>query len=828
MRSMASSCEFYSHKGIHLKKHLEEVGHLCKAFFERCKVEDKSLIEISELIGKCHDIGKYTEFFQSHLINPKRKRELTKHSPLSAIFAAWLVNEKFRNEHLTLLAYLPVRFHHSDLRNINEFVLNLGDREDKKFILRDQIFSIKKNIEKIDNELKSIGIDTFREFVENFECIYERVKNVLKTAMFHLNKKDYWSNYFMILLLLSSLIDSDRRDASKLYENVPKLNISYELKPNIIERYKELKLRKNVPLDAKKINQLREKLFDAVKNSISSIEGCSIISNSKRVFTITAPTGLGKTLIGTYVALKLKEKLEKESRNVKIIYSLPYINIIEQTYSLFENVLKFSFPFLQKDNKDLPISLLLKYHHLFLGYVKDETEPLDKILMLAESFDSEIIVTTFNQIWYSFVKCENSTLKKFHNIANSIIILDEIQAFPLEYWSIIKDILTNFAIKFNTYIIFMTATMPILFKSDETYELIPNYKDYYQELNRNRYHINIEKEMDVDEFTEFFIKKWKGDGSALIVLNTIKTSIDVYYKLKERLKSEQVKESEVNHTEPILMYLSTNVIPKVRAERVKMINEHLKNKRKVILVSTQAVEAGVDLDFDIAFRDLGPLDSIIQVAGRCNRNWRRESGEYYIVKIMRNNQSDSEKIYGQLLMDIITKILKDKAEITESELPKLIEEYYNEIVKRLGLKENDRTKEIRENIEKLKFEELKNSEDLFEMPKISIFIELDEEASNIINKFKDKIREIIKIKEKGDLERLFKYKAELKMLQAKLEEYIVDTWEERVPKGIENIKVENISFDIKYIPRNLVDAYYNEDTGLKFYESTQCGKVEIW
>ena len=168
------------------------------------------------------------------------------------------------------------------------------------------------------------------------------------------------------------------------------------------------------------------------------------------------------------------------------------------------------------------------------------------------------------------------------------------------------------------------------------------------------------------------MKKWDPSKSCLIVCNTVNRSIEIYNKISEYFEEQELENP--------IHYLSTNIIPAHRAERIKLIKSEIKNANAPILISTQVVEAGVDLDFDMGFRDLGPIDSIIQVAGRINRNNNPDKefhSPLYIVDF-----GDAKKIYGQITGCQAESALKTKTEFLEESYFDLIDSYFDNVASR--------------------------------------------------------------------------------------------------------------------------------------------------
>ncbi|MEM2915531.1 MAG: CRISPR-associated helicase Cas3', partial [Candidatus Bathyarchaeia archaeon] len=562
------------------------------------------------------------------------------------------------------------------------------------------------------------------------------------------------------------------------------------------------------------MNKIRKSIFLATDEFLTKIiDGKDVPS----ILTITAPTGGGKTLLGLHVALKLMDKLLRKS---KIVYCLPYINIIEQTYSLFEDVLSIHY------GRKPDLSILLKHHHLSFPAQESISKEvtLEKLLLLVDSWESEIIVTTFEQLLRSMIGCRNSLLKKFHNLAHSIIILDEIQAIPLEYWKLICDVLSYLVKHFNTKIILMTATMPAIFK-DEGFELVPKFKTYFKRIERVKLNLQLEKTVSAEEFADFFLSKWTKGSSALLVLNTIETSKRVYERIAQRLGENVARLSSKNNIDPtnpprktVLAYLSTSVIPKERERRVKILKLLLKEHHSVILVSTQVVEAGVDLDFDMAFRDLGPLDSIVQVAGRCNRNWRTSIGQVYVLRIAdEKGREDSKKIYGKILPQITLELIGDRKYVSERELVEIVESYYKDVSYRVNVEKHPESMEVLEKITRLNFHELYNFSLIKEEPKVPVYIEYDDNAKCLLKKFKCLIR---KLRETTlNLEKIFECKANLRKMRAEMESYIVEVYQsEHSLKSLNSIMDD---VNVLVVPHETIEAYYDSETGFKSTKSRE-------
>jgi len=743
--------KFYSHPNKELIEHLNEVGNLMKEIYN----EQKEIIKLElnekffEIVGKSHDFGKYTTFFQNYLKNGV-KNNYTKHSLISALFCAyWLIKEKLEN--LSLIGYIAVKYHHGDLR---DFDLDEIDEH----ILSKQIEDLKKNKDIISREL-NFDISGFLEldFSDKNNTVLRKLRNLNYEYQ---NNQGNIENYFKLIYTFSLLIDCDKKSAINL-----DFNRRRDINSNIVDEYI-----KN--FEKNNINNIRNELYKEILKNFESWK------ESKKIISVNVPTGLGKTLINLSLALKIREKLNRKYKP-RIIYSLPFLSIIEQTYKVFEDVLESKV----SDYIKYKNEYLLKHHHLSaIEYKTDEEKSVEESFILISSWDSEIIITTFVQLLHSIIAYKNSFIKKFHNIVGSIIILDEIQNIDIQHWDLIKNILNFLVEKMGCYIIISTATKPAIF--DNCFEILTNKNKYI--LNRTRIVNKIEEINSLENLKNLLINKLKDYNSYLIVLNTIRSSVELYKELKKDIKNFRI------------FYLSTNIVPKHRKERIEEIRNALKNNEKIILISTQVIEAGVDLDFEVAYRDLGPFDSIVQVCGRCNRNFKRKLSDVFIFKIIRENRILSSIIYGPILTEISENLLKNKNFIEEKDFYDLIESYYNDVIQRKKL-----DNEILESLNNFNLDKIKKFKVIKEIPDfIDVFVEVDEYARKVYNKF----LEILEIKDFKE-----RYLNFLKLRQD-FYNYLVS-----VPKNF-------VSFDLKPFPRikfENLEHFYDLDYGFKRFDSDE-------
>jgi CRISPR-associated endonuclease/helicase Cas3 len=239
--------------------------------------------------------------------------------------------------------------------------------------------------------------------------------------------------------------------------------------------------------------------------------------------------------------------------------------------------------------------------------------------------------------------------------------------------------------------------------------------------------------------------------------------------------------------------LSSQIIPKHRKPRIDTIKKYLDNKIPIILVSTQVVEAGVDLDFSIAIRDIGPIDSVVQTAGRCNRNGLRtkEESPFFIYRIVDENDSElAKKIYGRISIDIANELISK-----EMDLSRLLLHYYNEMKRRRSSSKSESIKNI---IKSLNYDDIQREFNLIENNfRFPIFIEFDDEAEHILSSF-------IELSQQQRPTR-----SQMISTRHKMEHFMIGISE----KDINRINPEIIS-GIYVMKRSQVNHFYDEMKGL--------------
>ncbi len=643
-----------------LVDHLSNVTNLCLKSFERLNVnftiiskEDfKKLILIAALF---HDFGKATTFFQDHL-EGRRSDRFTHHSEVSAIIAFFVAqNAGFENRWAYMVYQVIIR-HHGDLKDFEKISI------DNQSVLKKQIINIASSNDYIQlvnfystnnfciSEIVTdfnFRLEGFRDFVDDIDEFVEDLSS----------SPDYYEYFFLNNFLFSLLIDSDKSDAAELTNEYFANNLQEKIYD--IEGFLSKMREKNKDkFDTNNlINKVRTEFLESIKYSKQ-------ITSNKHIYSITAPTGIGKTFGCMLFAERLKDIL-REDKNIeaRIIYALPYTSIIDQNYIEFEKVIKSS---MLEKYSERPTRYLLKHHYLSPLKVENRVTEEEKYQdylndkLFVESWQASIVITTYVQILHSIFGYKNSFLKKIHNIANSIIILDEVQNINPQYHYLIGNALEKFAEIFNVYFLQLTATQPNIFKPEINNHIVST-KMFMQNNIFNRVTIDFKRELnDIDKFVDYFDNEFN-DINCLVVVNTKKIATSLYALIKA-LKGDYR-----------CYCLTTNLTPKDRNYRIEEIKSNLSHDKKIIVISTQLIEAGVDLSFKRVYRDFAPLDSIVQVSGRCNRHceYGTRNGKMIIFNTVNNS------VYPKILLQFTREVLENKDFFEDKDFMNLTKQYFD-------------------------------------------------------------------------------------------------------------------------------------------------------
>ncbi len=786
------SCELLSHPEKTLLDHLSHVVCICRdisaskeILFNDLGLTRDLFTRFVEVVGAGHDFGKSTCYFQEYLSaahDPGYKKPVeANHGVISAVFTYYAVKNIIGNTPTGMATYLPyigfliVKRHHGDLKNARDEILD-AVHPDSEGRIKNQVGGVDRDrVQRLyDMLLPGVRVDIF---LEEYRTIIRQL-NADKFAF------DAWLGAYpnpavciLMLLSYSILISADKTEASGTQVRRRKDVITEEL----VEVYRHAHGFDEAVTD---IDEMRNAIYATVLASVASMDVAT------KIMSITAPTGTGKTLTALSAALKLRSRVhEAYGYCPRIIYSLPFLAIIDQNFAVFEDVLA-------QNDVAATNDVLLKHHHLaevFYASRDDEFES-DKAQFLIEGWNSEIIVTTFVQFFHSLFTNKNRSLRKFHNLINAIIILDEVQAIPYKYWKLLNDFLRALGHYFGTYVILVTATQPLIFEGGLT-ELLADKSAYFERLNRVCLHPHVNGSCTVVEFTDIV----RADiaehptRSFLVVVNTINCAREVY---------ESLCEDNDDSTE--YYYLCTHVTPQERLQRIRDIKRRTK---RVVIVSTQLIEAGVDIDVDVVYRDFAPLDSINQVSGRCNRNNRSATRGIVHLYVLNDGKKDIYKyIYSGLPVDKTRDIFTSYEDgrhghddIQETNFLDLINYYFSKIK---GALSEDTSNELLWSIRKLEFEDIYHEFRLIDergYERFDLFVERNDQAVEIWQRYM-RIRSI---------ENSYQRRRAFLQIKREFYDYVIS-----VPAREVSDDVKDFAY-IGRIPHELLDTYYDEKTGFK-------------
>lgn len=657
-----------------LKEHLFNVAERARHKVKESRlnlsvIEKDDLERLAFFIGIFHDFGKATTFFQEYIRSKEHKGDRwTRHSLLSAAVCYYFVKDELKSRLWAYIAFMIIKRHHGNLEAF--------DRSDDDHI-KSSISVVKKqlknSIDNYYNELESLYSDRVNHFERIKKIDFSELTGTIEDSdeilddFFEENKEKRIEFFFIGNFLFSLLIDNDKKDAARLDNDYFKDNLKEP--PNHIWSY-IAQLRKNDPGKFSEdipINRLRNSFLEEISANPS-------ISPDNRFYTVTAPTGIGKTFGCLHFANHLMEKLP--GKKARIIYCLPYTSIIDQNFDEFEKIIRFN---KGKDYEKRPSRYILKHHYLTPKKIEKRVDMedysykdyLDDVL-LVESWESAVIVTTFVQFFHTVIGYKNRFLKKFHNIVNSIVILDEVQNIDPHYYQLLKEVLHILGNRFNIYFLLATATQPEILDIKK-HRLVPlvNSSFYMEHSIFNRVKLFIEPTpQTLQSFSETFCDQFQGEN-CLIVTNTKSSAVELFKSIKK------------NKTGYNVLCLSTYLVPFDRRDKILRIKKSLKKGEKIIVVSTQLIEAGVDISFKYVYRDFGPIDSVIQVAGRCNRHGEYGYGEGHMKLVRLINEKDKNRqfnsyIYSPFITQTVDRSLKNK-DYESKDFEKLSSYYFKQL-----------------------------------------------------------------------------------------------------------------------------------------------------
>lgn len=626
------------------------------------------------LLGILHDKGKERDAFQQYIrtTNGLPVTDKKSYGDHHHAFVGGILAIKYMGKGVLNLLANQVISHHTGLHDYADAENVIEERQLPEEINKKDIV---QNIPQLQKEL--------------LESPFSKLK-VGMTHFHHLSR-----------MLFSCLVDADRLDTERFMdiESWKKRGCSSTL-TNLLPKLEAYlsELQQHAPNT--EVNRIRKKVQ----------EQCGMMSSSEKGFySLTVPTGGGKTLSSLLWAMK---HAVNHGMN-RIIIAIPYTSIIVQTAGLLKDIFG-------EEN-------VLEHHSNFNpDEIKDEGVR-EKAKLATENWDYPIIVTTNVQLFESIFSNKPCDCRKLHNIVNSVLILDEVQTLPTDFLQPIVDALKAYQNMFGVSVLFTTASQPVLSglikganpKADfdgieRITEIIPQKYALHDKLRR----VTLEIDNTGKTYDEIAAKV-AIYNKALCIVNTRKDAKELY----DRLPDEGVK-----------LHLSRMMCPAHVSETIFKIKALLKDESQPVVrvIATQLVEAGVDIDFPVVFRQETGLDSVLQAAGRCNREGRNAVGTTFVFSLA----ADKRVPFGTMAAANNARL--NLPEGIDWFAPSVMEKYFHQLYSRKNTFDDKDMKHYLYNPNELCFETASNE-----------FKLIDDDCINIIVNWGNSMELVKKLKESG-------------------------------------------------------------------------------
>lgn len=615
-----------------LEAHLFGVANLSKNNASKLK-----LGLTGELLGLLHDFGKYSNEFQRYIksaaglidqdadgyVDYKKYKGRIDHSTAGAQYIWKEMSCKGKIEQImTQFIALCLISHHSGL--IDCISPDGEDSFNRRMAKAENQTNLNQVLERIPKQIldRIDQIIADNSLVGNFKQVLENIilreKDYQEDVERRNSKKDIEIESrcrlkmgLLLRLILSCLLDADRTDTADFEQPMSAgmrqrgEYVSWKILAQRLEKHLE-NFKIGNPID-----EQRKQISDACKNASQRKKG---------IFTLTVPTGGGKTLASLRFALQHAQKYEDDTQNKidRIFYVIPYTSIIDQNADVTREIL-------EPGNIPSVAGTVVLEHHSNLTEEKETW----KGKILSENWDAPVVFTTSVQLLEALFGNGTRGARRMHQLANSIIIFDEIQTLPIRCIHLFCNAINFLVDSCNCSVLLCTATQPLLndvnmgkgaIHLSQASEIVDDVSSLFKSLKRVDV---IDKTTSIGWDNEAIFSLIRAEledsGSCLVITNTTKSARSLY----------QLAKQEIPHT----YHLSANMCP---AHRMKTLEE-IKNRLDVnpqltvLCISTQVIEAGVDVDFGSVIRFEAGLDSIVQAAGRCNRHGRRDRGRVLVI-----------------------------------------------------------------------------------------------------------------------------------------------------------------------------------------------------
>jgi CRISPR-associated endonuclease/helicase Cas3 len=568
---------FYAHTDEYggvwqpLAVHLQNVASLARRF-----AEFSGLADPAALAGLLHDLGKYRAEFQSYLRGLRGSSKETQHAIFGAAWA-WV-------EDLSIQAF-TVQGHHSGLKDRDPMDQACCDKTLKPHEAQIGLAAIAKQ------EGLVFSVENgWPDFLGD---------NDSSPAGYLLSME------FATRMVFSALVDADRLDTANWPEPVAEEK-QLDARLGLDACLRSRASRAGATAAGERLAALRNAIFDSCLRAAEKPQG---------FFSLTVPTGGGKTLASLVFAMGHAKRHALR----RVIIVIPYLSIIEQNAADYRRI--------------LGENVVLECHSAVEPKQDASEAENDALELVTENWDAPVIVTTSVQFIESLFAASPARCRKLHRIARSVVIFDEVQTLPSHLLAPVLNVFRELQSRYGVSFVFSSATQPAFRKATklpdgfmlgEVSEITDapdgssTVADTYRALRRVDYHLPAAGE--TISWTSL-AERLENQPQVLCIVNLTRHAKELWEALSRRVPSD-----------PPPIHLSSHMCAQHRLDVITAIKLELKAGRPVRVISTQLIEAGVDLDFPVVYRAMGPLDSIVQAAGRCNREGKVTRGQVHVFR----------------------------------------------------------------------------------------------------------------------------------------------------------------------------------------------------
>ena len=594
-----------------VSEHCNNVAKIASEFGQAIQMSHTAWLQ-----GILHDAGKLCNDFTEYIHGESdAKRGEIDHSYMGAKYLANLAIELYKESRLNpdaaLLIGRTILSHHG----LHDWLTEDGENYfEKRTSVIKQDKEVKCALPEIvsDGTLKKYYLESVKEYAAMQQKINELYKEMI--AKGEKEKRELSGDAkcvipafyqgFLERLMQSILMDADQTDAANFNDDIV---YTSPKEPTGVWNNMEKQMQK-------KCTAFRKKTDLISRRRMNISDRCAAFANHDvKICRLVVPTGGGKTLSALRFAIEYSQK-----HNVnQIFYIAPFNSILEQNSDVIREIAG-------EEN-------FLEHHSNVFSRLEEnenETERLSTYQMRTERWDVPVIATTLVQFLNALFDGKSSSVRRMHHLCRAVIIIDEVQAIPAKCIH-----LFNLAMNFLTHVcgstvVLCSATQPCLEQAaypillDKQESMTADFQADFDAFRRTVLHSAGEKSFSYEEAAKFCTQQYQENGNLLLVVNTKQAALTMFQKLKER-----------NGASATVLHLSTNMCPVHRRTVIQQMREQLAAHQPLICVTTQLIEAGVDISFRCVVRSMSGLDHAAQAAGRCNRNGEYDCCSVYLIQL---------------------------------------------------------------------------------------------------------------------------------------------------------------------------------------------------